>query len=249
MKQTIISRQKPLIQYVASLKQTKHRAQHKQYIAEGVRTCSTLVAQGHTPVELFVTEPMLDAAQSFIAQDVITLVNDSVMGKISAAKTPSGILGLFDIPQTSKPEKLGAGIVLARIADPGNMGTLIRTTTAMNLTSVVIVEGVDPWNPKVVQASAGTIGQVDIFVWSWEQLQQHKKKYTLCALVMTGGKPPHEIVFGDTLLVIGSEAHGIPAAWADACEQKLSLLIPGKVESLNAAVAGSIALYLAYASQ
>ena len=115
----------------------------------------------------------------------------------------------------------------------------------MNKKTVIVIEGVDPWNPKVVQASAGTIGLVTIFQLSWQQLLKNKKTHKLCALVISNGKKSEDIDFKNMLLIVGSEAHGIPPAWIDQCEEKLTLPMPGRLESLNAAVAGSIALYLA----
>ncbi len=243
MTKTITSRTNPLIKHVATLQQTKHRNAHQQFIAEGKRACATLVNAGNKPINLFAVEHMLPTAQHMVADKHITLVTPHVMEKISTATTPSGLLGVFPIPPTPAIDTLTAGIVLVHMNNPGNVGTLIRTAAAMNKKSVVLIEGVDPWNTKVVQASAGTIGSITIFQLTWPTLIKHKGAQKLCALVISGGKKPQETDFQNTLLVIGSEAHGIPPQWVDQCEQKLTLAMPGGVESLNAAVAGSIALY------
>ena len=245
MIKTITSRTNPLIKHVATLQHTKHRNAHQQFIAEGNRTCATLINVGNRPINLFVVEHMLPTAQHMVADKHITLVTPHVMEKISTATTPSGLLGVFSIPPTPAIDTLTAGIVLVHMNNPGNVGTLIRTSAAMNKKSVVLIEGVDPWNPKVIQASAGTIGLVTIFQLTWPTLIKQKGAQKLCALVVSDGKKPQETDFQNTLLVIGSEAHGIPQQWVDQCEQKLTLAMPGGVESLNAAVAGSIALYFA----
>lgn len=85
---------------------------------------------------------------------------------------------------------------------------------------------------------------VNIFQWDWAELLEKKGDIPLCALVVSDGRPPHKLHNVESLLVIGNEAHGLPQEWIDACEQKITLPMPGNVESLNAAVAGSIALYL-----
>ncbi len=128
------------------------------------------------------------------------------------------------------------------------MGTLIRTCTAMDKKSVVVIEGVDPWNTKVIQASAGTIGNINIFQWSWQKLIAHKqqKNLNLIGLVPHGGKTIHEVDAHQALFVIGSEADGIPSEWQQDCDALVSLAMPGDIESLNAGVAGSIALYLTW---
>lgn len=240
----ITSRQNPEIIAVAALADAKARIAQKRFIAEGTRTVATLIASPIKLIQLYVTDKMLGAAYGLTSEDAITLVPDSVMEKISQASTPSGIVGVFALPEDPKPDQLTAGLVLARIADPGNMGTLMRTCAALNIKSVVVVEGADSWSPKVVQASAGTIGNVHIFRWSWQQLVENKGKHELCALTVTGGKNPQEIDTKNSLIVVGSEAEGIPAAWLADCEQCMTLPMPGKVESLNAAIAASIALYV-----
>ncbi len=246
---TISSRTNPAIKHAASLHNKKYRAKHQQFIAEGLRSVSTLIHSNNLPEALYVTENRVSDAQKLVDEYRIYLVEDHVMEKISSTSTPSGIVGVFPIPPEPSPDTLGAGIVLAQISDPGNMGTLIRTAAALNTQSIVIIQGTDPWSPKVVQASAGTIGIVSIFQWSWDKLQTHKGKNKLCALTIAGGKKPAEIDFKHTLLVVGSEAHGIPEERVANCDEKLTLPMPGGAESLNAAVAGSIALYLAYQAQ
>ncbi len=241
---TITSRSHEIIKQVASLQQKKQRSRLNQFVAEGLRVCTTLIQSGHQPIQLFVTEQHTRTAQKIVSDDKITLVPEHVMEKISGATTPSGIVGQFAIPEAPSADVLTPGLVLAQVADPGNMGTLIRTTAALNHTSIVVVEGADPWSPKVVQASAGTIGMVQIFQWSWHDLLANKKALQLVGLAVKGGKNPSEFTMHNTLLVIGSEAHGIPAQWLTDCNAQLTLPMPGSTESLNAAVAGSIALYV-----
>ncbi len=240
----ITSRNNPLIKKIVALHQAKERKRAQQFIAEGIRTCSTLINAGYQPITLYVVDTMLDYAKKLIDKEKIILVDATVMKKISTATTPSGLLGLFPIPPTPKLKKMASGVVLAQINNPGNMGTLIRSAAAMDKTSIVIVEGADPWSPKVIQASAGSIAFINIFQFTWEELMHNKGSLRLCALVVSRGKKPHKIDLSDTLLVIGSEAEGIPQNWLGNCDDKLTLSMPGMIESLNAAVAGSIALYL-----
>lgn len=242
---SITSRTNPEIKHVASLQSKKHRTEHGQFIAEGIRACSTLIQHGHTPIALYVTERNITAAEEIIKEAHIVLVSDHVMEKISGATTPSGVLGLFSIPKPPTPNQLTSGLVLARIADPGNTGTLMRTAAALNAKSVVIIEGADPWNPKVIQASAGTIGMLNIFQWNWQELLKHKGDKKLYALVLSEGMDPQNVDKKNALLVVGSEAHGIPQEWIATCDKTVTLAMPGGTESLNAAIAGSIALYVA----
>jgi len=240
----ITSRQNEEIKALSKLKNKKYRELEQKFIAEGVRTCQTL-SESILLENIYCTQKMLVQAKKIVSQDKIILVTPEIMEKISSAKSPSGLLGVFSIPEVPEPSRLGPGIVLAGITDPGNMGTIIRTCAATGFTSVVTVGGADPWSPKVVQSSAGTIAHITLFEWSWEQLLKHKKKLKLIALVAAGGSRPDQVDLQDSLLVLGSEAHGIGQKWIDTCDEQLTLPMSGTTESLNAAVAGSIALYLA----
>ena len=255
---TINSRQNSEIKLVAELKTQQERVKQQKFIAEGLRTCEALFKSYILPERIYCTEKMLQSAQNLVKIDKISgtnhfteiiLVPDMVMEKISSASTPSGILCVFHIPKQPETSKMSCGIVLAGISDPGNMGTLIRTCAAMGFKTMVLVDCTDVFSPKVIQSSAGELGKLDIFNLTWEELLIAKIKakinLKLVALVVSGGKSPDKINFNDSLLVIGSEAHGIPEKCVQDCEEKLTLPMPGKTESLNASIAGSIAMYLA----
>lgn len=227
----------PLIKKIVTLHTRDGRARENLCIVEGERAIETFLQAGKQLVTLFVTE-------AFKGENRV-LVSDAVMKKISTATTPSGILGVFAIPEN--PQKpISSGIVLAQIQDPGNMGTLIRTAVALNTPTIVIVEGADPWSPKVIQASAGTIAQANIYRLSWQELVAQKKNLKLIALTVKNGKKLEELETRNSLLVVGNEANGLPTAWQDECDACATLPMPGNTESLNVAVAGSIALYIVY---
>jgi TrmH family RNA methyltransferase len=155
-------------------------------------------------------------------------------------------VGVFEIPKQEPLSALTGGLVMTKIADPGNMGSLIRSCAAFGVKTVVTIDGADVWSPKVVQASAGTLALVNVFETNWKDLLRYKKDLKLCALVVDGGKKPSHTTLDNTLLVVGNEAQGIPQEWVAECEETMTISMPGQVESLNAAVAGSIALYLAF---
>ena len=242
----ITSFENSLIKRVVDLHDKKGRSISRQCMVEGLRANTTFVQAGMSLSHLFVTEQTLTEVSSLCPQDKLVLVSETIMKKISLSTTPSGIVGVFYIPDTPAPQELSAGLVLVQIQDPGNMGTLIRTSVALGRKSIVIVEGVDPWSPKVIQASAGTVALATIFMWSWQELLTHKGGLSLCALVVAGGKAPTELALNESLLVVGNEAHGLPEALQQKCDTFLTLPMPGGAESLNAAVAGAIALYCAW---
>ena len=138
------------------------------------------------------------------------------MKKISSVTTPSGIIGVFALPIQPPLKKLGAGIVLANISDPGNMGTLIRTCVAMGKQTVVVIDGADPWNPKVVQATAGTIANVQIFQTTWQQMLTLKKSKNLVGMIVLNAQNSINKSHKNALFVVGNEAHVLPENWLAA---------------------------------
>lgn len=245
----ITSTSNPFIKHIIELHRSKGRLTHGQYIAEGWRICKTLITAKMDLVWLCVIEDEIQTAYTLkVPESKIICVTRSVMNKISTASTPSGMLAIFAIP--TKPTQITLntpGVVLADITDPGNMGTLLRTSAALGIKTIITIAGTDCWGPKVIQASAGTIGMLNLYKITWHELVilSQKNNIPLCGLVVKNGKNPQEINLKNQLLVIGNEAHGIVPEWLEDCNTTITLKMPGNTESLNAAVAGSIALYLA----
>lgn len=235
----------PTVKKIQSLHSSKGRKEYRQFIGEGLRICATLIDSPIKLDQLYTTAAMEDQAKELAPEHKLTLVSNAVMEKISGSTTPSGLLGVFAIPDNNPKAQLKAGIALAQIADPGNMGTLIRSAVAMGAGSIVIIEGADVWSPKVVQASAGAIAYAPIYSMSWKELVANKKNLILSALVVDGGVAPETLNDGNKrIVVVGNEANGIPHDWLQDCEEQVTLAMPGGTESLNAAIAGSIAMYL-----
>lgn len=243
---TITSLTNEVVKQVVRLQEAAERKEKNLFIIEGLRAISTALHGGLKLHTLYCTAPMSEQAQALADSKKIVVVSTAAMKKMSTATTPSGILALFKIPPSPSADTLTPGLVLAQISDPGNMGTLIRTAAACGVRSVAVIEGADPWSPKVVQASAGTIALMRIFQWDWKQLIEAKKSYKLYALVVSGGKPLSSVDPQKALLIVGNEARGLPSEWLKECDAQITLPMPGKTESLNAAIAGSIALYAVF---
>lgn len=251
----ITSKDNPEIKDVVKLLDKKGREKSNRFLAEGLRTVSALIESGITIEKLYVTEKNIPLIQDLnikikdmnnvTKQITPTIVDDAVLSKISFTQSPSGIIAVFNTPQEMSPKNIENSIILSGIQDPGNLGTLIRTAVATGFEQIFFVDTCEIWNPKVVQASAGTIGLLKLHNVKWAELQKIKGKKEFCALVVNNGKPEKDINFKDVAIVVGSEAHGIPENQLKDCKEKLTLKMQSDVESLNAAVAGSIAMYLA----
>ncbi|HSW77107.1 MAG TPA: RNA methyltransferase [Candidatus Saccharimonadales bacterium] len=233
----------PKIKHLVHLHTKSYRLQHKQFIAQGLKTCVTLLQGGYNLHSIYMNEEMYQHHGDLFPLDSIVIVNDAIMKKISTTITPSGIVAVFQMPENTSTATDNA-IVLYNIADPGNVGTLIRTAAAMDISTVYLIEGVDPYNPKVIQATAGTIAYVTIVETDWSEFQKLNQNLTTCALIVQDGKTPQVLDLKKYILIIGNESQGLPQDVIDDCNEKLTIPMSGKTESLNAAVAGSIAMYL-----
>jgi len=244
MIKTITSLTNPLIQQAVKLHSAKYRDRCKEFIAQGLRVITTLIEAQHIPITVFTTEKLLYHAKKLASQEKIILISETLMKKISTLESASDIVAIFPIPLPLPYDQITSGVVLMELQNPGNAGTLIRTAVAMNKKTAIFVNSVDPWNPKVVQASAGAIGLINIFQLTWDELITYKNSLTLCALVVKNGKDPKKITFNNSLIIVGNEGQGLSDEKIKQCDEQITLLMPGKFESLNASIAGSIALYL-----
>ncbi len=243
----ITSTTHPLVKMIVQLHDKKGRKEHTAFIVEGYRACKGFQENNYVLLHLIATTTEAHTAQLQFPHATIITVANQVMEKISTATTPPGILAVFALPtNNSDNTHLQSGLVLAQINDPGNMGTLIRSCAAFGYRSLIIVEGCDPFSPKVIQACAGALPLIDLFQCDWDTLvaSAHKNNLKLAALVVKNGKSVTEITEKNILFVVGNEAHGLPTQWINQCDISVTIPMRGATESLNAAVAGSIALAL-----
>jgi len=229
------------VKHAVALQNRSYRYEHQQFIAQGTRACQALI-QKYVPVVLYMTEDYYQSQDFKTHEEVIVGVSDHVMNKISATTTPSGVCAIFSLPQEQPLPTTGPGIILMDINDPGNIGTLIRSAAAMNIKHVILVGGVDPYHPKVIQSTAGCLQATTIYQTSLKALKEQNLE--LCGLVVKDGKNPDQINFANTFLVVGNEAHGLSPEQIKLCTTTMTIPMPGNTESLNAAVAGSIGLYI-----
>ncbi len=233
----------------------KHQSSHMRkktkslVFVEGKRACEPFLSSKNFEMYALLCTPeqVSWADEQGIADDLIIQTTPEIIQALSQATTPSGLIGVFKPIKNNQNNNLKAALVLAEIQDPGNMGTLIRTATALGA-ACIIVDGVSPYNPKVVQSTAGTLAHAAIQEMNWDELCEYaaQKEANLIALVPTGGEalPAFHLKEKKTqLLVVGNEAHGIRPEWIAQCSHQITIPILQETESLNAAIAGAIALY------
>lgn len=236
----IKSLQNPLIKHLVKLRKNRdYRNEHQSILIEGRQLISEVCAK-YPPKVLITTDPTVELN----AQEKI-LVTKDVMNKISGVETAEGLIAEVIMPLESTLETCNKILVLDGLSDPGNVGTLLRSALAFGFQGVFLLENCcDIFNDKAIRSSRAAPFYLPFATGSWEKLKgwMQKNKWRPFAADLTG-IPPEQIKEKQLLLVIGNEAHGISFEAEDICE-KVSLPMSNKVESLNAAVAGSILMYL-----
>jgi TrmH family RNA methyltransferase len=232
------------IQSVRALRQRAQREQAGIFVVEGWKGVMELLASNLAVVRIYVRSE-LNRPDGVHLPDSAEPVSSKDMERMSQMKTPPGILATVRIPEPPPlPHRAQHRplLVCDRIADPGNLGTLIRTADWFGFAGVVCdVKGVDPWNSKCLQAAMGSAFRLPI--WNVELAEWFVSFEGTSWALDAGGEPLDQIPALPAALIVGSESHGLSAELREAATHIAA--IPGHTatESLNAAVAGSIAMY------
>ena len=234
---------KNTIKQIASLRQQKFRKELGLFVVEGRKMTEELLHSDFETVGLYATDVFIDSYPSLADAEP---VSEMQMEQMSGQNTPPGILAVVRIPQQGII-KTTSRLVLALdgIANPGNMGTLIRTAEWFGIHDVVCSSDcVELWNPKTVQATMGSLFRMK--VWSTD-LPAYLKQAKADGSSIYGALLDGENLFQmqnkpEGILVIGSESHGIRADVLPCITHPVTIPRVGgsATESLNAAVAGAI---------
>ncbi|MBC5816088.1 MAG: RNA methyltransferase [Candidatus Eremiobacteraeota bacterium] len=240
----------PRIAFARELLTKKGRQEHGRFLAEGPTLLAEAV-EGGTDIEaVFVTEELrntLSIVRELEARSIpVHLINDATAAKLSDVETPTGIIAVC-VARTVRVEEFfsadGLVLILADLADPGNAGTLLRSADAFGVSRVLFgSHGVEPFNPKVVRSSMGSLFRATIAVASPAEVVAATNGWVFAGLTRDGEPLRRWKAPNRAALVIGQERRGL-GAWTALCREHLGIPMRGRAESLNAGVAGSIALY------
>jgi RNA methyltransferase, TrmH family len=233
------------IKLISSLQQKKHRLSNNLFFAEGVKVIQELLESNFELEHLYITEAIFDEIQT----SKKTIISEADLKKISALATPNNCLAVFKIPSQSLGTKSVSekGLILALddIRDPGNLGTIIRLCDWFGIEQLICSqETVDVYNPKVVQATMGSISRVTI---SYVDLEDFitKTKLPVFGTFMDGKNIYKEKLPNEGIIIMGNEANGISKNLEKIIKNKLSIPRFGNIqqtESLNVATATAIVL-------
>lgn len=235
------------IRHIKSLQQKKFRDEHGQFIAEGPKLVSELLESDYIPVHIYALESWVAEKRALLdkSQTAYEIINEKELGRISGMKNPAEVLAIINIP----PQKLdedytstGLNLVLCDISDPGNFGTMVRTADWFGIRQIICSKNtVELYNPKVVQATMGSLTRVNIFYTDLPEFLSKQSGADIYATVMDGENIYHQKLGKAGMLIIGNEAHGISPDILNLCTHRISIpSAGGNAESLNAAIATAV---------
>jgi len=237
---------KSKIKYIQSLGQKKFRDEESMFIAEGPKVVEELLqAPALVIQEIFAVKSWLEQHPGLPAQVTITEVSNADLEKISQLVTPNKVLAII---QKQQPVSLASPnenltLALETIQDPGNLGTIIRIADWFGVRQVICsVDCADSYNPKVVQASMGSIARVNILYTDLEKWIRENDDAALFVTVLDGEDIRKLGKVTGGILCIGNESKGVSKKIIELAHKKISILGKGGAESLNAAVATGIIL-------
>lgn len=240
----ITSKDNPTYKNAMKLLRKKYRDQEGKYLIEGIKPLTDAVNAGITVETVFVREG--DDSGIIPEEGVNTMcLSRDLFDNLSETETSQGVIAIAT-KNLKEPEQ-GNVIILDRLQDPGNIGTIIRTAEAAGFRAIITVKGTgDIYSPKTVRAAAGALFRMPVIEGLDTEeavrfCRERGLKVTVTAL--EGAKECYDADLRDTAIVIGNEGQGVSDEMLMAADEKVKIPMEGEIESLNAAVAAAVLMY------
>lgn len=241
------------IKRVRALKsRSQARREARQFVIEGPNIVQEALRASSPLLEAFYTEAFAstDEGSSLLGQlghrsVNLEAVSDPVMKSISETVTPQGILAIALMPDNPRPEHPTFVLISDAVGDPGNMGSILRVAAGAGVEAVAIMPGtVDIYAPKVVRGAVGAHFRLGLHILDWGALASWLAGQTIFLADSSGG----QVYFTADLvqpcaLIVSSEAHGPGPEAQRAATGRVTIPMPGGMESLNVAIASGILIY------
>jgi TrmH family RNA methyltransferase len=261
-RRTITGFSNPLVKFLRSLRDKKHRRQEKRFLAEGLRLLTDARLAGMLPETLVMAtgrdpHPLLTELESAVFQaggDVVEM-DEALLAKVTGKDNPQTVAGVFaefdtsllSIDRTAAP----IWLVAQALRDPGNLGTMLRTGDAVGAGGLILLDDcADPFSVEAVRASMGAIFTQRVARAGWDEfiawLRQGDGQLVAASLrdAVDYRSAPYR---APCFLLVGNESQGLPQSYEDACDLRVTIPMLGRADSLNAAVAGAVLAYEALA--
>ncbi|HEX6430953.1 MAG TPA: RNA methyltransferase [Niastella sp.] len=238
---------KSQVKYIQSLSHKKLRDSEGVFVAEGPKLINELLSAGLPVQQLYAVKEWIEGHRQPMTVS-ITEISQSELERISGLQTPNQVLGIFKKPAfssftTHPPVRNTLSLMLDTIQDPGNMGTIIRCADWFGISQIFCSSDcADAFNPKVVQASMGSITRVQVWYGSLTQLLTEAPDVPTYAAVLNGTDLRTLPPIKEGIIIIGNESKGVSDEVLALTRNRITIPRHGKAESLNAAVATGIIL-------
>ncbi len=244
MEERISSRRNPLLQQVKKLLTSRaERRKQGLFVGDGTKLLEEAVKYCPGLQTVILSE----GVQAQVPEGVrVVRVPEDVMASISPMEAPQGVLFLGKLPEQAEFVPKKGMLILDGIQDPGNVGTILRTADAMDV-SVVLLDGcADPWSWKVIRSTMGAVFRTPVVQASWEEVLQKCRTAGIPIGVTALSGRAVDIRTADLsemALVIGSEGRGVRREVLESAGRELIIPMNPHCESLNAAIAAGIVMW------
>jgi RNA methyltransferase, TrmH family len=238
---------KSQIGFIKSLHQKKFRKEHRLFIVEGIKSVLEFIHSNYLVKEVYCTENLMPKLANLSQKIKVTQISSSDLLRITSLSTPQNVLALIELPGAKDIETQALRgtftLALDGIQDPGNLGTIIRTADWFGFKQIICSEDcVEAYNPKVVQATMGSLSRVNVRYTNLKELLQKCGVPVFGALL--DGSSITETNFGsEGIIVLGNEGNGISEGVINEITNRVTIPGLGTAESLNVAVSASLFCY------
>jgi TrmH family RNA methyltransferase len=248
----ITSAQNPKLKLARALMgRPKERRDANAFVAEGVRLVEEALTANLSFRFVLAGETLSERCESLVASlqshnIEIEKVSDTLLNSVSETETSQGIIAVLNHLPLSIPHSPNFILILDQIRDPGNLGTLLRTAAAAGVQAVFLPpETTDAFAPKVVRAGMGAHFRLPVRAMDWGEIQRVSESAKLKVLLadMDGASCWQTDLRIPLALIVGGEAEGASEQARSLAHDRISIPMPGGIESLNAAIAGAILLF------
>jgi len=223
-------------------KSKEYRNEHGEFLCDGNKMLAEAIKSKISIVSVFTTSK---PDTSLPEETEVYLIDESIMDSLSTLKDSQDILFICKIPVFKKPDyKKGTHILLDKVQDPGNVGTIIRSAYAFGIDSVLLTEDcADPYSPKAVRASMGAVFRQKTVYINPDELSRNNYRIIGTANNKNKYKTLQNTVLKDSIIILGNEGQGISDKLSALCEEMITIPLSSDCESLNVAAAATIIMW------
>ncbi|MBC2580282.1 RNA methyltransferase [Clostridium sp. DJ247] len=251
--ESIQSKDNSFIKDIKKLKDKKYRTENNKFLIEGFRFVSEALQSNFNVSFIFISDKALDKYDNFHIKNKLQKntqvykVTEQILKGISSTDTPQGIVAVVDNKNIKIENKQGFYVLVDKVQDPGNMGTIIRTAHAAGSLGIIVTKGtVDIYNEKTLRSTMGSIFHIPIIqddnLEKLEVLKTNGFKLVVSSLDTENNF--FDVNLKDRVIIaVGNEGNGVSEEIFHRADYKIKIPMPGDAESLNVSIAAAVMMF------